>query len=319
LESVDLDDRSSKSKKKDKSVERLRKSSMLKSLREELGDAPLAMKSIGADADLEAASDSDAEDERERRAYEEDHFTRLALTRKDKRKEKDRKKRATLGDGLEDLEDFADLAALDDAVARAQEDKIESTRKAEALRAALKSVDDEERKTKSSRRSGDVDLAPRLPNQPLPKPNSSKKRAVPEDESDIEDDMAGPALSEDEMYMAAEAATRDRKKAKKADDKERKKQAKTKEVFLHSEDDEVDDEDEKRKASDKIIKNRGLTAYRSKEDRNPRVKLRKKFDKASKKHRSIVRPMREKSDVYSGESHGIKKNVSRSVSLGQRR
>lgn len=71
----------------------------------------------------------------------------------------------------------------------------------------------------------------------------------------------------------------------------------------------------KRAAGYHILKNRGLVAQRKKEDRNPRVKRRLKFEKAVKKLSSFKRVVKDKSSLgaYAGELTGIKTNLTRSV------
>ena len=80
-------------------------------------------------------------------------------------------------------------------------------------------------------------------------------------------------------------------------------------------DQDVIQEGEKRKATWKILANKGLTPYRKKENRNPRVKKRKKYEQALKKLSSYKRVAVDKSQIgaYQGETTGIKKNLSRSV------
>jgi U3 small nucleolar RNA-associated protein 3 len=75
--------------------------------------------------------------------------------------------------------------------------------------------------------------------------------------------------------------------------------------------------DTKRKATYHILKNRGLTPYRKKEIKNPRVKRRLKYEGALKKLSSVRRVAVDKSKVsthkYAGEKTGIKSNLSRST------
>ena len=59
----------------------------------------------------------------------------------------------------------------------------------------------------------------------------------------------------------------------------------------------------------------GLTPHRKKEQRNPRVKHRKKFDKALKKRRSQIPDMREQGGSYGGEKSGIKSGLTKSTKL----
>ncbi|KNC97083.1 rRNA-processing protein SAS10 [Spizellomyces punctatus DAOM BR117] len=71
----------------------------------------------------------------------------------------------------------------------------------------------------------------------------------------------------------------------------------------------------KRPASYKIITNKGLTPYRKKERRNPRVMKRLRYEKAVKRLGSFKRVAVDKSSLgaYEGEKTGIKANLARSV------
>ena len=75
------------------------------------------------------------------------------------------------------------------------------------------------------------------------------------------------------------------------------------------------DGDEKRKATWRILANRGLTPFRKKENRNPRVKKRMKYEKAVKKLPSTRRVAVDKKKLskYGGEMTGIKSNLARST------
>ena len=59
----------------------------------------------------------------------------------------------------------------------------------------------------------------------------------------------------------------------------------------------IDHGDDKRGITYDIHKNKGLTVERKKEDRNPRVKLRKKFTKAKKRRKGQVREVFAVSDL----------------------
>ncbi|KAL2919727.1 something about silencing protein 10 [Polyrhizophydium stewartii] len=79
--------------------------------------------------------------------------------------------------------------------------------------------------------------------------------------------------------------------------------------------DEALPEDAKRQATWKILTNKGLTPHRKKENRNPRVKKRMKYEAAKKKLSSVRRVAVDKSKLgsYAGERTGI--NVNRSSSV----
>ncbi|SCU92068.1 LADA_0F14092g1_1 [Lachancea dasiensis] len=75
-----------------------------------------------------------------------------------------------------------------------------------------------------------------------------------------------------------------------------------------------DDDNTKRAVNYQIMKNKGLTPHRRKDNRNSRVKKRKKFDKAQKKLKSIRAVYSGgQTGSYEGEKTGIKKNLTRSV------
>ncbi|XP_014212341.1 something about silencing protein 10 [Copidosoma floridanum] len=72
---------------------------------------------------------------------------------------------------------------------------------------------------------------------------------------------------------------------------------------------------EKRGITQKMEKNRGLTPYRKKELRNPRVRHRNKYRKAKISRKGAVREIREKTKRYTGEKSGIKASISKSIKL----
>ena len=73
-------------------------------------------------------------------------------------------------------------------------------------------------------------------------------------------------------------------------------------------------EDGKRAINYQILKNKGLTPKRKKENRNARVKKRRKYEKAQKKLKSIRAVYSGgQHGVYEGEKTGIKKNLVKSI------
>lgn len=78
-----------------------------------------------------------------------------------------------------------------------------------------------------------------------------------------------------------------------------------------------DDEDalKKRQITRQIAKNRGLTATKRRELRNPRVKNKIKFRKAVIRRKGAVREVRSKVDLYGGEASGVKTHLKRSIKL----
>lgn len=78
---------------------------------------------------------------------------------------------------------------------------------------------------------------------------------------------------------------------------------------------EAIDENGKRAIGYQIMKNKGLTAHRKKENRNARVKKRNKYEAAKKKIKSVRAVYTGQQGPYQGEVTGISKRVSRSVKL----
>ena len=126
------------------------------------------------------------------------------------------------------------------------------------------------------------------------------------------DDEPGPGasayVSDDDEYTAA-AATRDAKRA--AKEEKYRRQA----GIIAAPEEEMDD-DEKREIGNKIMANRGLTPHRNKDHKNPRKRLRGKFEKAVVRRKGQVRAMREDGGGYGGEASGIKTTVTKSRRFG---
>lgn len=84
-----------------------------------------------------------------------------------------------------------------------------------------------------------------------------------------------------------------------------------------------DEEDEEKQIQERqrrpismaIKKNRGLTPYKKKEYRNPRIKHKKKYERAISKRRRLVKEVQSEYHRYSGESTGIKTSTIKSIKL----
>ena len=79
--------------------------------------------------------------------------------------------------------------------------------------------------------------------------------------------------------------------------------------------DKLKSQEKKRKITYEIMKNKGLTPHRKKEQRNPRVKQRNKYEKAKKKLKSVIRQSAQPGAgvSYGGELTGIKPRLTKSV------
>lgn len=76
-----------------------------------------------------------------------------------------------------------------------------------------------------------------------------------------------------------------------------------------------EEERRKRGITYQMSKNKGLTAHKKPENRNPRVKNRKRYRKAVISRKGTVREVRKELSRYGGETTGIKAFVKRSVSI----
>jgi hypothetical protein len=147
-----------------------------------------------------------------------------------------------------------------------------------------------------------------------------------DDDGDGDDDMGrrrgsgagargkgGDADEEDPFYAAVQAAA-EAKRARKAEASARSREDTA--DFIRSRRDkyEMNEDAEHRAVGRDIMKNRGLTKYRKKEERNPRVHNRMKAEKFMKRRKGAVVPMRDPKEAagYGGETTGIRTNISRS-------
>ncbi|KAI8636974.1 Sas10 C-terminal domain-containing protein [Parasitella parasitica] len=216
-----------------------------------------------------------------------------------------KRKRATGND------DFGELDTLDELD---MEDKIA---KKKSIRDYVAKIDSKQAKN-ANKYQGDADLPYRDRVR-----QERKGVAQPQDTSaDLdnadwdEDDTAaanevrfGKVDSDDEYYADIvankEAVKRVKKENYEAD-----------RAPIESRDIEVV-EGRKRLASYKILKNKGLTPHRKKENRNARVKHRSKYAKQMKKLSSTRAVFKTQTGGYGGEMSGVKTNVIKSVKLSQ--
>ncbi|KAJ2720937.1 something about silencing protein 10 [Coemansia sp. Benny D115] len=106
----------------------------------------------------------------------------------------------------------------------------------------------------------------------------------------------------------------ERAKEQRVEAKEQRKQESWKLMVQANQAEEAAVEGEtKRSVNYQILKNKGLKPRRTKEQRNPRVKRRKRFEQAKKKLGSTVTQVRQLEGNYGGEATGIKSSLSRST------
>lgn len=208
-----------------------------------------------------------------RDAYEEDNFMRFNLSKKEQRKLEKLEKKPI--DELEDLNDFF-------------RDNDKGNKKASKLKG-----------------TGALTQLMGIKDSSVAKPanigkDTKKRNSKSKDEdselSDIEDDMG-----EDDFYKDAK-----KKKFNKASSGSGNKPVSYKPLSTVG-------ADGSRPASYEMIKNKGLTPHRPKDVRNPRVHHRMKWEKAQKKIKSFKAVASTPKSGYSGESSGIRTNISRSV------
>lgn len=80
-------------------------------------------------------------------------------------------------------------------------------------------------------------------------------------------------------------------------------------------DGDEDEDAERRQITYQMAKNKGLTPYRKKELRNPRVKHRNKFRKALIRRKGAHRTVRKEIKRYDGEKFGIKASVKKGIKI----
>ena len=136
------------------------------------------------------------------------------------------------------------------------------------------------------------------------------EREAAKNEGMYEDDTPKQHVEDDDAYVDA-AATRDAKRRAK-EDKYRRRAG-----IIAVPEREMADDDAKRDVGKKIMANRGLTPHRNKDHKNPRKRLRDKFAKAVVRRKGQVRSMRDDGGAYGGEQTWIKTSVTKSRKFGK--
>ncbi|OBZ90775.1 Uncharacterized protein C3B8.09 [Choanephora cucurbitarum] len=259
---------------------------------------------VVADSDMsdEAEDDMYNDLEEEEEESREDLLNEIQdIEQEFKSLKKQAKKRKRISD------DFGELDALDELD---MEDKIA---KKKSLRDYVVKIDAKQAKNKN-KYQGDVDLPYRdrvkRERKGVAQPQD-KSADLDDDDWDQEDTAAADAVNNsDDEYYADIAASKQASKRAKQEEYEASRPA------IESRDVDVED-GQKRLASYKILKNRGLTPHRKKENRNARVKHRNKYAKQMKKLSSTRAVYKGQTSGYGGEMSGVKTNVIKSVKLAQ--
>lgn len=332
----DVDGARSKAEKAlERSKKRLAKSALLRDLKQTFSDAP---EQADVDGVGGGAFERNAKDEaldrisKERAAHEEETFTRLNMSKEERKARRARERERQRWDSLAELESFGDMDAfskrrerIDEGV---EEDVVKSSKgRKNQLDAEIRAKERTAGGVASSARDGMAD-------------GFGKKRTGSATAAGMElggldsDDGFGFGGDDEDMWMEAFAGKRGRKeesevdpfyarvaaaaankKAKRAEAKQRASESTAE--YLQSLPDESEDlrGDGKRKISKEIMTNRGLMKYRKKEERNPRVHNRLKAAKQLKRRVGQAAPMRDKAAEegrYAGETTGIRSAISRS-------
>ncbi|KAF2069251.1 hypothetical protein CYY_009430 [Polysphondylium violaceum] len=259
---IDEEDKISRQKEKKKRDQiKATKSNMAQFIQEQYGDTPLE------ESDFIDGSNKPIEEELERKRYEEDNFTRLLVSKKDRKLEAQKKKK--LSDGLDDIGDFNDLSGLMD-----DEDREEKENKkylANKRMAMMMNNLSQIGKNKRPRGAEDELLA-----------DTNNNRRQQQQQMDYDDDVpSGGDDDDDDAPFQYDGIPR----AEGDDENEYTRDAKV---------------GEKRKISKKIDDNRGLTRIRNPEYKTPHLRNRAKYTKALKKRNNLIQKGDRKDTSYKG-------------------
>jgi U3 small nucleolar RNA-associated protein 3 len=300
-----------KAKKLGRMKAKLKDSEMLRALQEEFGSAPQTESSTGVTGRSQEERDAEAAED-ERRDFEEERFVRLVVSKKDKKAMKRAQKNAGRMDALAGIGDVGEF----DEVSKLMGSSGGAGANLEALEGGF---DDDEGDDGDGGAGGygggdfDAKTSAALARAMTAFGDDSggkKRRRAPDGPRDSMDGGNDDGNSDDDedagdMYEDFVG----KKKAYKSSKKDHYSVAPR---FGSEKPDNVED-GKKRAASYDIIKNRGLTPHRKKENRNPRVKKREQFRKAVIKRKGAVRDVQTGvGNQYAGETTGINKTISRS-------
>ncbi|ORX59816.1 hypothetical protein DM01DRAFT_1318014 [Hesseltinella vesiculosa] len=250
-----------------------------------------------SDSDMNASDDLE-EDEEDVASEEEEADNWAAvhdIEEEFKSMKKANKRKRDMGD------DFGELDALDQVD---MEDKLNRKR---SIRDYVAKIESKQAK-QMAKYQGDTDL----PYKNRKHQQQQKGVAQPKDTSA---DLDNEDWNEQDVRDAQDEVDDDYTKmvrSKKARKMQKQAEYDASRAPLMDSHEDVDDGD-KRMASRQILKNKGLTPRRRKEDRNSRVKKRMQYNKKLKKlssTRAVAKPL---TGNYGGEATGIKTNVARSV------
>ncbi|KAJ1969166.1 something about silencing protein 10 [Dispira parvispora] len=192
-----------------------------------------------------------------------------------------------------------DLGELDHLDAWDHEDKVQAKM---SLRFHAAQVEQQsQRKEKRLKYTGDVDL---------PYKDADRPRTIPTSQGDMatDDDDGNDSDIQNALDSLQHSKAQAGQKSKSNPHHERKV-----DMLLEKFDDPKLEPGERRGINRQILKNKGLIPRRPKVNRNPRVRRRKQYEKATKKLHTIKRTYKPPTSSYGGEASGIKAHISRSV------
>ena len=303
-------------------VQRASDSRLVRELRAEVSEAPERYHADDFGGRLDSNSQAVQRvrrEEDELREYEEANLQRLQLTKEQRRDQKKRRRQPTFADELAGFDDFSHLSrvAADDGA-----DDFGAERE-KALKQYLNSIE-QRAGGKKGRRSADDDV-PRVGadekaarHEARAAARQRKAAAAADDDDDYGGGGGGAPPEEDPFYAQVRDATAGKKqrrtdRASAAAAAAADEEASAAAAARASRPKDSAEPGEKREAGRQIERNRGLTRERKKIDRNPRVKNREKFRRATIKRKGQVREVREaEGGSYAGEASGIRKGVSHS-------
>uniref|UniRef100_A0A0G4I608 Sas10 C-terminal domain-containing protein n=1 Tax=Chromera velia CCMP2878 TaxID=1169474 RepID=A0A0G4I608_9ALVE len=289
--------------------ERLKKTEMVRALREEFSEAP---EEIGGrrDAPMDAEVERLLRREAERQDYEEENLTRLQRSKREKKllQKAQEGRKATMAAGgllLEELEDLVDVGGgeeegIQGLKGRDKKKKGKETKTLGSYLNAIKQMEEQQKKA-SALRSADADVDFVRKDRTL---RVSKRQMAEEDERE----NGFGRGDDDEAAMETER----KREAKRRKQEERMEMMKEKaKKFVPKKDEQVEG---RRATTYQIERNKGLTRKRDKTAGNARVTNRKKFEKRMKSLKGVQQEMREGTSGggYAGEETGIRTKVAKS-------
>lgn len=270
---------------------------LVRDLAREVAEAPDELREQRAGEDHDNAAKQRARLTR-RAEEEEELMMRVPLGKKELKNLKAAQRAGMAGGAL--LDDFADDVA----------DLVQATSTLDSGGRLSQKFGADLSHTGSNLPSGDADLPSKmsLTDRRAKHDNAQmkqKRSRLDNDTSEQPKKKKRPDLSDsdDDVYREAEKQSKSQKAAK---------SAKYSAPALHMplEEETVGGP---RKVTKAVENNRGLTPHRRKDIKNPRVKGRKKFEKATVKRRGQVADVRGPSGPYGGEQTGIKARVTKST------